>query len=182
MPYDNDRDLLDEIKNERNSENTKASLISLFEGDKNAVFTPSTATSFVIAIISVIVVGTLWWASVNSRLDQLTNTQQELLAFYENIKNDVDVTNESVYSNLRTLEKSLNELEVTYNTDKRINDSEVQQKLLNINVQLNEISKDLNDLYQDRNDNQLYRRDLQYTIEKIRDRLGRIEDKVNGRN
>ena len=182
MPYDNDSDLLDEIKNARNSENTKASLISLFEGDKNAVFTPSTASSFVIAIVSVIVVGTLWWASVNSRLDQLTNTQGELLAFYENIKNDVDITNESIYGNLRTLEKALRELEVTYSTDKRINDSEVQQKLLNINVHLNEISKDLNDLYQERNDNQLYRRDLQYTIEKIKDRLTRIEDKVKARN
>lgn len=177
MSHDSDHDLLDEIKNERNSQNTKASLISLFEGDKSAVFTPSTATSFISAIIGIIIVGTLWWSSVNSRLEQLSNTQQEMLTFYENIKTDVDVSNRSVYEDIRKLEKTLRDLEVTYNTEKKITDSELQQKLLNITVQLNDLSGDLNDLYNKRNDNELYKRDIKYSIEKLRDRIERLEKK-----
>lgn len=176
MSYDSDHDLLEEIKNERSNQNTKASLISLFEGDKSAVFTPSTATSLISAIIGIIIVGTLWWSSVNSRLDQLSNTQEEILGFYQNVKSDVDVNNRTIYEDIRDLEETLRNLEVTYNTNKKITDSELQQKLLNITVQLNDLSKDLNELYSKRNDSELYKRDVKYTIEKLRNRIKNLEE------
>ena len=178
MSYDKDKDLLDEIKDERNNESTKASLISLFEGDKNAVFTPSTATSVIGAIITVIVVGTLWWSSVNGRLDSLENTQHELVTFYENIKSDQDLNNKTLYENIRELESSIEDLESTYDTDKRIGDAELQQKLLNINVQLNEITKDLSDVYQNRQDYELYKKDIDYSLKRMQDRLQRLEEDI----
>lgn len=181
MSYDKDKDLLDEIKDERNNESTRASLISLFEGDKNAVFTPSTATSVIGAIITVIVVGTLWWSSVNGRLDSLENTQNELVTFYENIKTDQDLNNKTLYENIRELESSIDDLEGTYTTDKRISESELQQKLLNINVQLNEITKDLSEVYQNRQEYELYKKDIDYSLKRMQDRLQRLEEDLNRR-
>lgn len=181
MSYDKDKDLLDEIKDERNNESTRASLISLFEGDKNAVFTPSTATSVIGAIITVIVVGTLWWSSVNGRLDSLENTQNELVTFYENIKADQDLNNKTLYENIRELESSIDDLEGTYSTDKRISESELQQKLLNINVQLNEITKDLSEVYQNRQEYMLYKKDIDYSLKRMQDRLQRLEEDLNRR-
>lgn len=179
MSYDKDKDLLDEIKDERNTDNTKASLISLFEGDKNAVFTPSTATSAIGAIITIIIVGTLWWSSVNGRLENLENTQEELVTFYENIRGDLDINNKTIYENIRKIEASIQELESTYDTDKRIGDAELQQKLLNINVQLNEVSKDLNEVYQNRQDYELYKKDIDYSLRRMQDRLERLENELN---
>jgi len=178
MSYDKDKDLLDEIKDERNTESTKASLISLFEGDKNAVFTPSTATSAIGAIITIIVVGTLWWSSVNGRLDNLENTQREHTAFYENIREEVDLNNKAIYKHIRELEKAIQDLENTYDTDKRIGDAELQQKLLNINVQLNELSKDLSEVYQNRQDYELYKKDINYSLKRMEDRLKRLESDI----
>ena len=179
MSYDKDKDLLDEIKDERNTDNTKASLISLFEGDKNAVFTPSTATSAIGAIITIIIVGTLWWSSVNGRLENLENTQEELVTFYENIRDDLDINNKTIYENIRKIEASIQELESTYDTDKRIGDAELQQKLLNINVQLNEVSKDLSEVYQNRQDYELYKKDIDYSLRRMQDRLERLENELN---
>lgn len=179
MSYDKDKDLLDEIKDERNTDNTKASLISLFEGDKNAVFTPSTATSAIGAIITIIIVGTLWWSSVNGRLENLENTQAELVTFYENIRDDLDINNKTIYENIRKIEASIQELESTYDTDKRIGDAELQQKLLNINVQLNEVSKDLSEVYQNRQDYELYKKDIDYSLRRMQDRLERLENELN---
>lgn len=178
MSYDKDKDLLDEIKDERNNDSTKASLISLFEGDKNAVFTPSTATSAIGGIITVIIVATLWWSGVNGRLESLENTQNELVTFYENIKSDQDLNNKTLYENMRELESGIEDLENTYDTDKRISDAELQQKLLNINVQLNDLSKDLNEVYKNRQDYELYKKDIDYSLKRMQDRLKRLETEL----
>ena len=179
MSYDKDKDLLDEIQNERNSDNTKESLISLFEGDKNAVFTPSTASTFIGTIITLVVIGTLWWSSVNSRLDQLENTQNEMNTFYEEMRNDLDINNESLYNNLRELEDAVSDMEATYNTDKIISESELKQKLLNINTKLNEVTEDMRELYNSKQQLDLYRKDIDYSIQRVSDRLKRIEEKLN---
>jgi nitrogen fixation-related uncharacterized protein len=181
MSYDKDKDLLDEIKNERNNESTRASLISLFEGDKNAVFTPSTATSVIGAIITAIIVGTLWWSSVNGRLDSLENKQNELVTFYEKIKAGQDLNNKTIYENIREIESSIDGLEATYSTDKRISESELQQKLLNINARLNEITKDLREVYQTRQEYELYKKDIDYSLKRMQDRLQRLEEDLNRR-
>lgn len=175
MSFDNDHDLLEEIKNERKTDSTKASLISLFEGDKNAIFTPSTAMGVIASILTGVILLTLWYSSVNARLDQLSNNQVELFSAHSRLKTDFDSLLISVSESIRALESDVSRIENRYDTDKLISESVHQQTMNNLVVQLNELNRDVNDLFKHRTEYELARRDVQHSLEKLDDRIKRLE-------
>lgn len=171
---DNDVDLLEEIKYDRNHSNNSSSsnsLVSLFENDKSAVFTPSAFTTVLGSLLCAIVIGTLWWQGVNTKIDTFENIQQELAVQVGQIsdyqKNEIT----SLYSRISALHDRVRDLNNAYDSDAKIFQSSVARDILNLTSSMNDLTKDTNDLHKKTNEMEKNMREIEFSIERLNDQL-----------
>ena len=174
MSHDNDHDLLEEIKYDRNQTNnssSKGSLISLFENDKSAVFTPSSATGLLFTLFGAIVVGTLWWAGINNRMDTLETQQEVWIEAIEQTRNKHINDLKVLQERLGLLRDDLRTLSNRYDSDTKLFQTRIERDIINLTSAINDLTKDTNDLNKMNNEMEKKVREIEFDIERLREKL-----------
>lgn len=174
MSHDNDNDLLEEIKYDRNQSNnssSKGSLVSLFENDRNAVFTPSSATGFIVSVMGAIVIGTLWWSGVNNRMDTFENQQDVLVETVDKMGDEYHKNLAELNNRINEMRDNLRNLSNRYDSDTKLFQTRVERDIININKSINDLTKDTNELYKKKNEMEKKVREIEFDIERLQERL-----------
>ena len=182
-----DKELLEELLEKRGSEKKKKTLQNLLNDEKNhnSFFSLNGIYTVLVSIVSVIIMGTIWWVNINFDMDTFNERINENETLLEQQINSKDIEIQEIKTRLNKIKNRINSLNIEF--ENYVSSQREKKELFNVidsrtfsgvEAHLESMEEKIMYVQEDSEEYKNKIKDLKFKIRQLEKELEKMEQRI----